>query len=133
MTPPTRPPAPAAGTDRPAPRYVENAALARMIGEYRDTGRCPEDLGAALLQIAAGIWDRYHFGTDRDDYVSACCLHLLGRPLAKVDPAGNPFSFLTTCAIRFGYKHRGKEQADRRKAATYRADYFEAARAHGLV
>lgn len=101
--------------------YLDNAALAPLVRGYRRTRRVPDELGAALLQIAGGVWDRFHFTEDRDDFVGDVVVHLLGTPLARVDPKRNIFSYFTTCAIRFGLNLRDKAGADRRRFEAYRA------------
>lgn len=99
--------------------YLTVAVLAALVREHRRTGRVPEDLGRALLSIAGGVWDRYRFTADRQEFAAECALHLLGRPLAKCDPSRHVFNYLTTCTIRFGQKLRDKGHAERRRFETY--------------
>ncbi|HYH65510.1 MAG TPA: hypothetical protein VD866_12510 [Urbifossiella sp.] len=110
---------------RPQP-YLDNAALAPLVREMRRTGRASDELGRALMQIAGGVWDRYHFTADRDDFVGDVLVHLLGTPLERVDPKKNIFSYFTTCAIRFGLNLRNKAAAERRRFEAYAADVLAA-------
>lgn len=111
-----------------ARNYIEPAALARLVTESRAAGRVSECLGRALIQIAGGVWDRYHFTREREEFVSEVVLHLLGRPLQKADCQKHVFNYLTTCAIRFGMKLRDKECGDRRRFETYAQECVEAGR-----
>lgn len=101
--------------------YIDNATLAPLVRAHRRhrRRRVSDELGRALMQIAGGVWDRYHFTPERDDFVGDVCLHLLGTPLQRVDPKKNIFSYFTTCAIRFGIKLRKKVAAERRRFETY--------------
>ncbi len=109
-------------------KYLTNERLAELIGEHRRTGKVGEDLGAALLQIAGGVWDRFRFTPDRDEFVQEVALHLMQRPLAKADVQKHLFNFLTTCAIRYGQKLRDKANGDRRRFDTYAAELVESGR-----
>lgn len=106
---------------RPQP-YLDNAALAPLVRDHRRTGRASDELGRALMQIAGGVWDRFHFTAYRDDFVGDVVAHLLGRPLERVDPKRNLFSYFTTCAIRFGINLRNKAAVERRRFDAYCAD-----------
>lgn len=110
-------------SDTPAARrpahYIDVTRLAALVREYRRTGAASEDLGRALLAIAGGVWDRYRFTPDRDEFAQEVVLHLLGRPLAKCDPHHHVFNYFTTCAIRFGLKLRDKAAGDRRRFEAY--------------
>ena len=111
--------------------YVEPAELAALVRAHRrkrGRGRVPEELGAALLRIAGGVWDRFHFTDSRDDFVGDVVLHLLGRPLERADPKRNLHAFFSTCAIRYGMNLRDKQNGDRRRFATYAAELVEAGR-----
>jgi hypothetical protein len=119
----TTPAAPAARTP-----YITRDQLADLVGEYRRSGRVSEQLGAALVQIAAGVFDRYQFVPDKDDCVQEIVLHLMQRPLEKADLQKHLFNYLTTCAIRFGWKLRDKQYGDRRRFETYAAELLESGR-----
>ena len=114
---------------RPRANYIEPAALAELVRECRHTGRVSEDLGKVLLAIAGGVWDRYRYTSDREDFVQEVTLHLLQRPLQKADVQKHVFNYLTTCAIHFGMKLRDKEYGDRRRFETHAAEVLEAGRA----
>lgn len=123
---PDTPPRPARTSNYLEP--AELAALVRAHRRKRGRGRVSEELGAALLKIAGGVWDRYHFTADRDDFVQEVSLHLLGSPLAKADVKRHLFNYFTTCAIRFGLKLRDKANGDRRRFETYAQECLEAGR-----
>lgn len=117
--------------------YIEPRALGPLVNKYRlvikhrDSSkprgqRIRDELARALLAIAGGVWDRYHFTAERDDFCQSAVMHLLGRPLAKADPARPLFNYFTTCAIRFGRKLREKALGDRRRFETYAAEVLEA-------
>lgn len=108
-------------TRRPA-NYIEPAELAALVRDYRRTGRVSEQLGRALLAIVGGVWDRYRFTPERDEFCADAVLHLMGRPLGNCDPRQNGFSYLTTSAIRFGLKLRDRAACDRRRFERYAAD-----------
>lgn len=113
---------------RAAAHYLAAADLAKLVCDYRRTGTVPEALGRALLQIAGGVWDRYRFTSDRDDFVQEVTLHLLQRPLEKADAQKHVFNYFTTCAIRFGLKMRDKAHVERRRFETYAQECVEAGR-----
>ena len=100
--------------------YLTNAELARLIRDQRRLRRVSNELGAALLAIAGGVWDRYKFTDSRDDFVGDCVLHLLQGPLRNADVRANLFGYFSTCAIRFGKKTRGKKFASDRRETCYR-------------
>lgn len=108
--------------------YIDVASLAAMIREHRRTGVISDELGKALLAIAGGVWDRYRFTADREDFVQDAVLHLIGRPLEKADLQKHVFNYMTTCVIRFGWKQRDKANGDRRRFETYAAELEEAGR-----
>lgn len=110
---------------RPKSNYIAVEDLAQLVRDYRRTGKASEALGLALTQIAAGVWDRYHFTASKDDFVQDVVLHLLQRPLEKADAQKHVFNYFTTCAIRFGNKLREKEQGDRRRFLTYAGELAE--------
>lgn len=113
---------------RPGSPYLDRGYLAALVRHHRLAGGPSEDLGRALLLIAGGVWDRYRFTTDRDEYVGGAVVHLLGRPLAKADPALNLFSYFTTCCIRYGWKVRDQAAAERRRFHAYCLDRLRAGR-----
>lgn len=116
-------------SDQPArAKYIDNATLARLLRDHRDTGTVSDELARALMQIAGGVWERYRFTADRDDFVQEVTLHLLQRPLAKADVQKHVFNYFTTCAIRFGMKLRDKAHGDRRRFETYAAELVESGR-----
>lgn len=108
--------------------YLDVEKLRALVADCRTTGSVSEPLARALLQIAAGVWDRYRFTTDKDDFVQDVALHLLGRPLEKADVQKHVFNYFTTCAIRYGLKLREKADGDRRRFATYAAELVESGR-----
>jgi hypothetical protein len=108
--------------------YIDPAELAALVREHKQTGTVSEALGAALLAIAAGVWDRFKFTPDRDDFTGDVVLHLLQRPLAKADVQKNCFNYFTTCAVRYGCNLRDKSNGDRRRFETYAAELVEAGR-----
>jgi hypothetical protein len=122
------PPSHAAQRKRAASHYIDTAELARLVQLARAEGRASDALGRALMQIAGGVWDRYHFTPDREDFVSEVTLHLLQRPLDKADVQKHIFNYFTTCAIRFGMKLRDKLYGDRRRFETYAAELVESGR-----
>lgn len=103
----------------PGALYVSPAELAALVRVYRRTHHVSERLGAVLLLIAGGVYDRFYFTRSRDDFVGGCVLHLLGSPLRRVKPHNNPFSYFTTCAVNWGRKQRKKERRDGARAAAY--------------
>lgn len=123
--------------DAPAPRskssYLDNATLCALVRAYRRRKRTPaaaDALGRALLLIAGGVWDRYHYTTDREEFCQEVVIHLLQRPLEKADVQKHLFNYFTTCTIRFGQKLRQRAYADRRRFETFAQDRLEAG---GLV
>lgn len=108
--------------------YLSGDALAVLVRDSRQSGRASEGLARALIGLARGVWDRYRFTPERDDFVQAVVIHLLGRPLEKVDEDKHPFNYFTTCAIRYGLKLRNRLAADRRRFETYAAELVEAGR-----
>ena len=108
--------------------YLDNATLARLVTTYRRTRRGGNELAAALTQIAGGVWDRYRFTSDRDDFTQDVVLHLMQAPLRKLDVQLHPFNYLTTCAIRYGLKLRDQAHGDRRRFQTYAAELLESGR-----
>jgi len=114
---------------RRANNYLEPAELAALLRERRVTGRVSDALGRALLQIAGGVWDRFHFTRDRDDFVQDVAVHLLQRPLELADVQKHVFNYLTTCAIHYGMKLREKAFGDRRRFETHAAELLDAGRA----
>jgi len=109
--------------------YLEPAELAELVRQRRATGSASDALGRALLAIAGGVWDRFHFTTERDDFIQEVALHLLGRPLDRADVQKHCFNYLTTCAIHFGMKLREKAFGDRRRFETHAAELVESGRA----
>lgn len=108
-------------TTNPAnrPGYIDPAVLRAIVLDYRATGVVSNDLGLALLKISQGVWDRYHYTDNRDDFGGDCVLHLLGQPLEKADPAKNLFSYFTTCVVHYGIKLRDRAQRERQQHAEY--------------
>lgn len=101
---------PLAAPRKGSQQYCDPEKLRVLVEQYQATGTASNELGAMLLLIAGGVWDRFASArfTDRDDFIGAAVLHLLDRPLKAADPARNLFSFFTTCAVRFGAKERAK-------------------------
>lgn len=101
-------------------QYIDSPALVRLIKKYRRSKKAGGDeLGRALLAIAGGVWDRFRFTSDRDDYCQDAVLHLLQQPLKNANLTKNLFNYFTTCAVRYGQKLRAKEAVDRRRFETY--------------
>lgn len=75
-----------------------------------------------LGKIAGGVWDRYEFTDSREDFIQDCCFLFLQSAVKKIDPAKNPFSYLTTCAINFGNKQRIGAIRERRAEYAHRED-----------
>jgi hypothetical protein len=115
---------------RTSSNYLDPAALVAIVTAYRRrrTKARADALGKALLLIAGGVWDRYHFTPDREDFCQDVVVHLLQRPLEKADVQKHLFNYFTTCAIRFGLKLRQKAHGDRRRFETYAAELVEAGR-----
>lgn len=113
---------------RRAARYIDPAALAELVRDHRRTGVVPDALARALLAIAGGVWERYRFTADKDDFAQDVVLHLLGRPLQLADCQKHVFNYFTTCSIRYGLKLRDKALGDRRRFETYAAELVEAGR-----
>ncbi|VTU02769.1 unnamed protein product [Gemmataceae bacterium] len=116
--------------DRPtrATSYIDVAALRALVLDHQATGTVSPELARALMAIAGGVWDRYRFTSDKDDFVQEVTLHLMQRPLEKADAQKHVFNYFTTCAIRFGQKLREKATGDRRRFETYAAELVEAGR-----
>jgi hypothetical protein len=114
----------------PSPRagYLDVAALAALVREHRRKKTVSEDLGRALQAIAGGVWDRYRFTADRDDFIQDVVVHLMGRPLANCDPKKHLFNYFTTCAIRYGLKLRDKAAGERRRFEAYAQQMVEECR-----
>lgn len=107
---------------------VEQAALRLMVAQFRQTGEVPDELGRALVTIAGGVWERFRYTSDKDDFVQDVVVHLLQRPLDTAKADGNLFSFFYTCCVRFGMKLRDKATVDRRRFETYAQECVEAGR-----
>lgn len=105
--------------------YIDRHHLANLVRDHRLSGVISNELGAALVAIAGGVWDRYHFTADRDDFVQDVVLHLIQTPLKKADITKHCFNYFTTCAIRFGGKLRDKACGERRRFEAYAADLVE--------
>lgn len=117
--------------DRPSPRatsYIDVAALRALVLDYQATRVVSQELARALLAIAGGVWDRYRFTADKDDFTQEVTLHLMQRPLEKADAQKHVFNYFSTCAIRFGQKLREKATGDVRRFQTYAAELVEAGR-----
>ena len=99
-----------------------------MIRAYRRNRGRAEDLGRALLAIAGGIWDRYRFTADREEFAQEVALHLLQGPLRNADVQKHIFNYLSTCAIRFGWKLRDKARGDGKRFLTYAVEKLQAGR-----
>ena len=108
--------------------YLDPVELAHLVRVHRNTGRRSDELAEALSRIAGGVWDRYRFTREREDFVQETVLHLIQKPLRKADVQRNCFNYFTTCAIRFGLKLRDQDRADRRRHATYAAELLESGR-----
>ncbi|MEO8082689.1 MAG: hypothetical protein ABI780_02640 [Ardenticatenales bacterium] len=107
--------------------YVEKAALAAMIRQYQRNPRrrvLTDELAAALMAIAGGTWDRWHWTDSKEDFQGDCLIHFIEKKLHVVDPERNPFSWLTQAAIYFGREARKKAA----KAAAQHADYANEAK-----
>lgn len=113
--------------------YLDNETLRALIRDYRKTKTASDALGAAFLKIAGGIWDRYRFTPDREDFCQECAIHLLGRPLEKIHIQKHCFNYLTTCVIRFGMKLRDKDVKDAKRFRTYAAELAESGREIPIV
>jgi hypothetical protein len=87
-----------------------------------------EDLARALLAIAGGVWDRYRFTPDRDDFAQEVVLHLIVKSLPRADAQKHCFNFLTTCCVNYGRNLRDKLAGDRRRFETYAAELVESGR-----
>jgi len=109
--------------------FLSNDALRVLVVAYRRRRRRhAAELSAALAALAVGVWERFQFTDDRDDFVQDLVTHLLGRPLARCDVGRSPFAFLYTCAVRYGAKLREKERARRRRWLAYAAGAVESGR-----
>lgn len=113
---------------RRASNYIDAATLRALVMASHDARTVSEDLARSLMQIAGGVWDRYRFTADKDDFVQDVVLHLLQRPLQLADPGKNLFAFFTTCTLRYGMKLREKADGDRRRFNTYAAELVESGR-----
>lgn len=114
---------------RPTENYVDPKRLAQLVGDYQRSGAACDELGTALLKIARGIWDRYHYTASREDFAQEVATHLLGHPLNNASIQKNVFAYLTTCAIRFAWKLRDKACKDVLRFQTYAAELVESGRA----
>lgn len=115
----------------PAParsNYLDLDELRALVKDYRRRKRASDALGRALASIAGGVWDRYRFTADREEFVQEVTLHLLQRPLEKADVQKHLFNFFTTCAIRYGHKLRDKANGDRRRFETFARECLDAGR-----
>jgi hypothetical protein len=119
-------------TATPAIGYVNKADLAAEIAAYHQSGTASESLGAMLLAIAGGVWDRFRSLPDRDEFVGEIVIHFLTGPLHKANPEQNCFAFLTTCAVRYGAKLRDRSEAEQRRWASYRQAVLDANRIFGF-
>jgi hypothetical protein len=109
-------------------RYLSTDELRALVLAYRRNRGKSDELGRALLAIAGGVWDRYRFTADREEFCQEVALHLLQRPLEKADVQKHLFNYFTTCTIRYGMKLREKANGDRRRFNTYAAECLEAGR-----
>lgn len=110
----------------PRASYIDVNALRALVRKYRRTKRVSDELGKCLLAIAGGVWERYRFLPDKDDFVGEAVLHLIQRPLAKADVQKHVFNYFTTCAIRYGMNLREKAATESRRFQTYAAELVEA-------
>jgi hypothetical protein len=114
--------------------YAEPAALSALVRQQRRDGTVSDELAALLLLIAGGVWDRYKFTDDRDEFTSACYLHLTaGAPLRSADPHRNLFSYFSECVRRYGSKLRNRAAAERRKFREYAAERHHAGRVEDVA
>lgn len=121
---PTRPPRHPSG-------YLDAGTLAVLVADFRRQRIVSDALARALLAIAAGVWQRYRFLPDQDEFTQEVIIHLLGRPLRKCDPRQPCFNFFTKCAVRFGLKLRDKAAGERRRFHAFATDYAEELRLGG--
>ncbi len=115
--------------DHATPRgtsYIDVATLRALVRDFQATNDVSPALAKALLAIAGGVWDRYRFTADKEDFVQDVTVHLLQQPLKKADAQKHVFNYFTTCAIRFGMKLREKANGDKRRFETYAAELVEA-------
>jgi hypothetical protein len=119
---------------RRADNYADPAALSVLVRQQRREGKVSDELARLLLLIAGGVWDRYRFTEDRDEFCSACYLHLTaGAPLRAADPHRNLFSFFSECVRRYGAKLRNRTAAERRKFTAYAQDLHHAGRVEDVA
>lgn len=109
--------------------YVDKETLARLVSEHQKTRHVSEELADVLMKIAGGVWDRWRYGSDRDEFVQDCTLHLMQRPIAKVDVTRNVFAYLTQCARRHGWKMGNKAEGEKRRFEAYANECVENGRA----
>jgi hypothetical protein len=111
--------------------YVTPSQLLAVLASYRKrrTRAVKGELAEALMAIAGGVWDRYHFTASREDFVQDAVMHLLyGGPTEKADLAKPLFNYFTTCTINFGRKLRDADYRDRRRFVSYCEECVEAGR-----
>jgi hypothetical protein len=108
-------------THRAGSNYIDPATLRAIVRAYQSTKEVTEELARVLLAIAGGVWDRFRFTEDRDDFAQDVVAHLLGNPLDRVSADGNAFGYFTTCAIRYGQKLRDKAARERSNFHEYAA------------
>jgi hypothetical protein len=112
---------------RPTNHYTDNAELAELIGSWRHARNRLADqkrvrLIELLSKIAGGVWDRYEFTSNREDFVQDLMFSFFSKALLTVHLDGNVFSYLTTCAVNFGNRSRSKAIEDRRAELAYGVD-----------
>lgn len=108
--------------------YVDEEALATLIRRYRQTGTVSEDLALAITAIAGGVWDRYRYTTDRDDFIQDCYLHVTKArgTLDRVNPNQRPFGYLTQACKWLGLTLRQNAREQLGREVQYPAELLDA-------
>jgi len=85
-------------------QYLPKAEFSRMLVEAQAAGRVTDELSAAVVQLAEGVWHRYvrRWQIDRDEFVQTCLVQVCTSVLARIDPDKNPFSYCTSSCLNVG-------------------------------
>lgn len=107
--------------------YCDKKELAGWVREMQAGGQMPDEMAQVIRTIVGGICERYGYPVERDDVAQDAAVLVL-RKIGKVDAAGNPFSYITTCCrnlilYRLRWEGHQAEKLAKYKAEKKRTEY----------
>lgn len=97
--------------------YTTNEELCRLILFYRTTN----DAGPLLVKvdmIAKGLWGRFQFALDPDDFRQDCCITIM-RKIHNVDLTKNVFGWMTQICFNLARAQLRAKSNERAKHSAY--------------